>query len=224
MSVPFTVEQFFAVFAVYNAAIWSVQILAYAFGFVAVGALWSNSLIGKRLILSTLAILWGWNGIAYQLVFFAPINSAAKGFAAIFVLQAILFATSSITKNNLLFKVRLDLRSALGLGFILYALLIYELLGYVAGHGLMKGPLFGVAPCPTTIFTIGILLLADGGLVLWLAVIPIVWSLIGSSAAVLLGVPEDFGLAVAAMALLIMLVKGRFHGRDSGATPQRIMS
>jgi len=79
--------------------------------------------------------------------------------------------------HNLQFKIRLDLRSALGLGFILYALLIYELLGYAAGHGLMKGPLFGVAPCPTTIFTIGMLLLEQGTLVVWLAIIPIVWSL-----------------------------------------------
>ena len=224
MSLPFTVEQFFAVFATYNTAIWPAQVFAYAFGLLAVGALWSENLIGKRLILSTLAILWGWNGIAYQFVFFAPINPAAKGFAAIFVLQAILFAASSIAQNNLRFKVRLGLRSVLGLGFILYALLIYELLGYAAGHGLMKGPLFGVAPCPTTIFTIGMLLMADGGLVVWLAVIPVVWSLVGSSAAVLLGVPEDLGLAVAAMVLLVVLAMGAFRSRNSGKMPRGLSS
>jgi hypothetical protein len=48
--------------------------------------------------------------------------------------------------------------------FIIYALLIYELLGYWAGHGLMAGPMLRVAPCPTTIFTIGVLLLARGSL------------------------------------------------------------
>jgi hypothetical protein len=222
MSVPFTVEQFFAVFAAYNTAIWPAQVFAYALGLVAVGVLWSSNSIGKRVILSTLAIFWGWNGIAYQFVFFAPINPAAKGFAAIFVVQAILFAASAIARNSLQFKFRLDLRSFLGMGLIFYALLIYELLGYAAGHGLMKGPLFGVAPCPTAIFTIAMLLMAEGGLVVWLAVIPVVWALIGSSAAVLLGVPEDFGLAVAAMVLLVFLGKGAFRGRSAGAIPPGI--
>lgn len=219
MSLPFTVEQFFAVFAAYNTAIWPVQVLAYALGLAAVGALWSSSLTGKRVILSTLGLFWGWNGIVYQSVFFAPINPAAKGFAAVFVLQAILFAASAIARNNLRFRVRMDIRSVLGLGLIFYALLIYELLGYAAGHGLMKGPLFGVAPCPTTIFTIGMLLMTEGGLAVWLAVIPVLWALIGSSAAVLLGVPEDFSLAVAAIVLLVFLGKAAFRVRSAGAIP-----
>ena len=116
---------------------------------------------------------------------------------------------SAISANDLRFKFRRDLKSTIGLSLILYALLIYEVIGYASGHGLMKGPLFGVAPCPTTIFTIGVLLLASGGWVIWLAIIPIMWSVIGSSAAGLLGVPEDFGLAVAAGALLIVLVKAK---------------
>jgi Family of unknown function (DUF6064) len=211
MSLPFTVEQFLVVFATYNTAIWPAQIAAYAFGLVAVGALWRESMIGKRFILFILAGMWAWNGIAYHFGFFATINPMAKGVSVIFVLQAILLAASAVATNNLQFKIRLDLRSALGLGFMLYALLIYELLGYAAGHGLMKGPLFGVAPCPTTIFTIGMLLLAQGTSVGWLAIIPIVWSLIGASAAVLLGVPEDFGLAVAAVTLLIVLVRGHYQ-------------
>jgi hypothetical protein len=66
----------------------------------------------------------------------------------------------------------------------------------------MNGPLFGIAPCPTTIFTIGVLLMASDRLTLWLSIIPIAWALIGTSAALFLGVPEDLGLAVAVIALL----------------------
>ena len=56
-------------------------------------------------------------------------------------------------------------------------------------------PLFGVAPCPTTIFTLGLLLLSNAS---WrLFVIPLVWSAIGGSAAVLLAVPQDYGLILA---------------------------
>jgi hypothetical protein len=209
MRLPFTSEQFFAVFAAYNAAIWPAQIAAYGLGLAVVGMLLWDSMIGKRLILFILAGIWAWNGIVYHFGFFTPINPIGRGFSALFLLQAILFVASATSANDLRFKVRWDLRSTIGLGLILYALLIYEVIGYASGHGLMKGPLFGVAPCPTTIFTIGVLLLANGRWVIWLAIIPIMWSLIGSSAAGLLGVPEDFGLAVSAGALLIVLVKAK---------------
>lgn len=173
MNAPFTIDQFLAVFVAYNAAIWPAQIAAHVLGFLAVTALWLNGLLGKRIVLSILAVMWAWNGIGYHLLFFTEINPVAKGFAALFVLQAILFAASASTANDLRFKAGPDLRSALALSLIVYALLIYEILGMWAGHGFMAGPMFGVAPCPTTIFTIGMLLLARGRWALWLSIIPL---------------------------------------------------
>jgi hypothetical protein len=210
MSMPFTGDQFFEVFAAYNAAIWPVQIIAYALGLIAVAMLWSNWSIGKQLVLTILAIMWLWIGFAYHLKFFAPINPAAKGFAAIFIVQAILLLASSIDRDSLQLEVRRDLRSFLGLAAIFYALFVYELLGYLSGHGLMRGPLFGVAPCPTTIFTVGVLLLARGKPVIWLAIIPVIWSIVGVSAAVLFDVREDIALAVTATILVIVLIADFF--------------
>jgi hypothetical protein len=71
---------------------------------------------------------------------------------------------------------------------------------------------FGVAPCPTTIFTFGILMLAAGPLPLWLAAIPVIWAGIGGTAAVLLNVPEDLGLLVAGV-LGAVLLPFWGHGR-----------
>jgi hypothetical protein len=60
-------------------------------------------------------------------------------------------------------------------------------------------PTFGV-PCPTTIFTVGLLMLATPRL--WrLSIIPVIWSVIGGSAAFLLGVSADYALPVAGIAL-----------------------
>jgi len=59
---------------------------------------------------------------------------------------------------------------------------------------------FGV-PCPTTLLTLGLLLIAEPSS--WaLAAIPIAWALVGGSAALLLGVKADLMLFVAA-ALLV---------------------
>ena len=105
------------------------------------------------------------------------------------------------------------MRSWAGGALIFYAFLIYPILGMRAGHGLMAGPMFGVAPCPTTIFTIGLLLLARGKWVPWLSIIPILWSLVGLAAALQLGIPEDFGLPVAGVLLAIMLALDGFKMR-----------
>lgn len=59
-------------------------------------------------------------------------------------------------------------------------------------------------PCPTTIFPAGLLLLATPRNKA-LAIVPMIWSLIGGSAAFLLGVTSDYALLVAG-ALLIGFV------------------
>lgn len=206
MNPPFTVEQFLGVFAAYNIAIWPAQIVAYALGLIAVAAVWSRRTCASRLILGILALMWIWNGIAYQLLFFSTINPAAPLFAAIFVLQGILFAIGAVRAQTLRFDTGLNFRSIAGFTVIAYAMLIYPALGALAGHGLMAGPMFGVVPCPTTIFTVGLLLLARGGLVMRLAIIPLFWSLIGFAAAWQLAIPEDFGLGLAGLVLALVLI------------------
>jgi hypothetical protein len=205
MNTPFTIEEFLAVFVAYNTAIWPAQILAYALGLVAVISLWAGRPSASRLILAILAFVWALNGIGYHFLFFSMINPAAKLFAGFFVLEALLLAICAVSAGGISFRTGSDFRTLAGYAFIFYAMLIYPLLGIKAGHGLMLGPMFGVAPCPTTIFTIGFLLLAHGRWVVWLSVIPFLWSLVGLAAALQLGIPEDFGLPIAGLLLVLVL-------------------
>jgi hypothetical protein len=73
---------------------------------------------------------------------------------------------------------------------------IYPLLGLAFDHSYPRVALFGVAPCPTTIFTFGILLWTTKSVPVYLLVIPFLWSIIGGSAALNLRVPPDYGLVV----------------------------
>jgi len=211
VTIPFTIDEFLAVFAAYNAAIWPFQFVAYGLGLVVGFAFVVQSHALMRLGFMGLAVLWAVNGIGYHLIFFAPINPIAPVFAAFFVLQAVLLLASAIQPGDL--RPRRDLRSIAGLMTIIYALAVYPALGIWTGHGLMAGPLFGVAPCPTTIFTIGILMIAHGRWVVWLSIIPILWSLIGLSAALQLGIPEDLGMPVAGAMLAALLAAAFWQGR-----------
>ena len=212
---PFTREQFFELFVAYNAAIWPAEVVAYLLGIAAVLALVRPGRAAGQLISAILAILWLWTGLFYHMVYFARINPAAYVFGALFVAQAALFVLAGVSGSRLAFRFAQKPVKLLGAALIAYALVIYELLGLVAGHGLMQGPLFGVAPCPTVIFTLGVLVLAEPPVPWWLLPIPLAWAVIGTSAALTFGVAEDLGLAVAAVLVLVSLQLAGRQNRPS---------
>jgi hypothetical protein len=89
-------------------------------------------------------------------------------------------------------------------------MIIYPLLGISLGHTYPRSPMFGVTPCPATIFTFGMLLWTTKPVPVYLLIIPLLWSIIGMSAAVSLRVYEDFGLVVAGvLGTILILLKNR---------------
>ena len=203
---PFTADQFFAVFATYNTGIWPMQIIAYLIGVIAAAlALFATS---GRVILGLLAVLWIWTGIAYHALAFAAINPAAYAFAALFVAEGVLLTWVGVVRASVRFdQSRPTMRVAAALVLIGYAAILYPLIGGWTGHHYPAAPTFGVTPCPLTIFTFGILLLARGRPAWTVMVIPLIWAAIGGSAAVLLRVAPDWMLPVAAVVSVVLLLR-----------------
>lgn len=200
---PFSRADFFAVFVQYNAAIWPAQVLACAAALLCLYLLMRRSPITDRVTLVVLAAMWAVNGIGYHGLFFSVINPAAYLFAAFFVAQAVCLAVFAVLGTEVNFAMRRDGRTAAGLLLIVFAIVLYPLWGMIAGHRFPAMPLLGTAPCPTTIFTIGLLLLGRWAVVRWLLPIPLLWSAIGGTAAFLLGVPQDLGLVAAGMTAVV---------------------
>jgi hypothetical protein len=152
--------------------------------------------------------MWAGMGFGYMWLYFADINPAAKLFGAIFLVQAALLAVMAVRERGRAYGRRRDARFWIGLSLIAYGMLLYPLLGVAFGHGYPQAPMFGLVPCPTTIFTFGMLLLAarPKRLLLWL---PLVWAAIGSFAAVKFGIYEDVGLLVAAIVTAAVLLRSR---------------
>lgn len=144
-------------------------------------------------------------GVAYHWSFFSFINKGAYLFGAVFVVQALLLAYYGLIKQRLSFQFTRDVYGLTGLVFVLFALAVYPALGYYSGHIYPSSPTFGL-PCPTTIFTFGIFLWSDRKIPLAVFVIPLLWSIIGFSAAFLLGIKEDIGLLVAGLTGSVMIV------------------
>ena len=209
--IPFTVEQFLEVFARYNLAVWPAQLFLYAVGIIAIALTLQRKVDPSRVVSLILAIFWIWMGLVYHFWFFSAINGVALLSAAFFVLQGILFFIAGVWKRQLRFGFTLNIYGIVGGASLLYALLIYPALGYWLGHRYPAAPTFGL-PCPTTIFTFGMLLWTDRRVPLYLLPIPLAWSFLGFWAAVSLGMKEDFGLLVAGPtgSLLIILRDNSF--------------
>jgi hypothetical protein len=205
LELPFSGEQFLQVFERYNAAIWPLQLFAYAGAIAVLVLAVLRSTAAGRAAAALLAAMWMVNGIGYHLAYFREINPAAVAFGALFLAQAALFGWQGGVRGRLQIKLAADARSAAGLLAIAYAMLGYPLLGFALGHVYPAAPAFGVAPCPTTIFTLGMLLLARPAAPALLFAIPLAWTAVGGSAAFALRMPEDLGLVAAGLAAVVFV-------------------
>jgi Family of unknown function (DUF6064) len=214
---PFTAEEFFEVFARYNTAIWPAQIGAAGLGLLALILLLRPGSAANTAISLILAVFWLLMGIGYHLLFFASINTLAYAFGLVFVVQAILLVFDGVIRRHIAFGAERGWRGWVAWTLIAYALVIYPLVGLIGSHPYPRAPLFGVAPCPTTIFTLGLLLLSNASPRLF--VIPLVWSVIGGSAAVLLAVPQDYGLILAGAIAGMFLLGQHMRPAANSRTP-----
>jgi hypothetical protein len=147
---PFTAEQFFDVFVAYNGTIWPAQAIAYVLAAGLLVTIATRQPWSWRAAALLLGVFWSWNGLVDHLAFFAPINPAAYGFAALFVAQGAIFLWHAEFGPDRKLVIRLDIASVLALAAIGYAMIVYNLIGSLAGHGWPKAPVFGVAPCPAS--------------------------------------------------------------------------
>ena len=78
MEIPFTTAQFFAVFQIYNEAVWPAQIVAYLLGIIVIVLAIRQYRLSGRVISGILALFWMWIGVLYHMIHFSPINPTAR--------------------------------------------------------------------------------------------------------------------------------------------------
>ncbi len=198
LELPFTAAQFDAVFRSYNMAVWPAQWLLLALALAA----WMTALRPRPwssvAVSAVLAALWVWMALAYHLAFFASISPAAVGFAALSLAGAGVFIWQGMVRRRLVFGRVGGWRAVAGLALVVFALVMYPLWSANAGHPYPTMPTFGL-PCPTTLFTVGLLCFAERPTPRSPLLMPLLWCVVGAQAAFLLQVKPDLGLIAAGM-------------------------
>lgn len=205
MQIPFTINQFLNVFKNYNQSVFPAQIIFYLIAIVCVYLIFKPIKQKGKIISAILSFFWIWIGIVYHIIFFSTINKAAYFFGILFIIQGMIFFIYGFIKNKIDFKFFKNISNYIGFFFIFYALIIYPIIGHLLGHQYPYSPTFGL-PCPTTIFTFGVLLFVSKKIPFLVLIIPFLWSIIGFSAALNLSIYEDFGLLLAGILGFILLL------------------
>ncbi|HER40178.1 MAG TPA: hypothetical protein ENO10_03065 [Salinimicrobium catena] len=211
---PFTTEEFLNLFEEYNLSLWPLHMILYSLGIFAILFIIMRKRTEGVAVNVMLAILWFWMGAVYHLLYFSTINPMAFVFGILFIVQSAIFIWAGVLGNQLVYRWKLDFKGITGLLFVIFSFLIYPFLSSFFGHSYPQTPTFGL-PCPTTIFTFGILLFSARRVPWYIFIIPLVWSFIGFFAAVNLSMKEDYSLLIAGLIGALFLIFSRYPEKVS---------
>lgn len=208
MEIPFTTQEFFEIIERYNQTIFPAQIIILGLGILLVVILHSKIKSKNKIIGGSLGVLWLWTGIAYHLAFFTEINKAAYVFGALFVLQGLIFIIETFLRKKLEFDFKGTVMDYIAYFFIIFGIVIYPALIYILENSLSKTISLGL-PCPSTIFTFGFLMLTTLKFSKYVLIIPVLWTIVGTTAAYKFSVYPDYFMPVSALVAIIYLMRGK---------------
>lgn len=213
----FNLEEFLLVLESYNLAIWPLQIVAYILGITALVFSFKPTKHSPKIVLAILSILWLFIGIVFCLFYWAP-SKFAYIFGILCILQGLLFLYG-IKKSDIEIDYRINTYTLIGILFIIYAIIGYQIFGYYLGHIYPKFFAFGLVPCPTTIFTFGLFLVINKKVPTKYLVIPFIIAL-GGFLAAYHGIFEDIGLVIVGIlgTVLIILRDGKVETKERTTT------
>ena len=195
----FSARTYYRLFELYNRAIWPAQILALLLGLVILWRLhrpggWQGSVVTV-----ILAAGWLWTAWAYLLEHYDTINWAARYVAIGFVIEALLLLWTGAVRNWLLFQPYRDWVGRTGMGLFLFALMVQPLIGPLVGRDWKQAEIFGIAPDPTVLATLGILLTVDKRPQWGLMIIPLIWCALSGATLWSMGSSDAWIMPVAAL-------------------------
>jgi len=209
---PYTAEVLFNLMGRYNAAIGPGVALAVGLALAAVVLAVRPRAGGDRAITAILALGWLWSGAVFHHQYFAALNFAAPIYAALFVLQSAMLLVTGVGLKTVRFRPAADVPGIAGISIAAVALVGDPVLGWLAGWPVAQTQVVGLAPNPTAMLTLGLLLLARPRIPLHLLILPVLWALWSGWMSWVLGITSDLTLPAAGAVALIVAVVARLRG------------
>ena len=204
----FSARTYYRLIELYNVAIWPAQSVALAFGCVVLALMWRPRERQGRFIAAILVACWMWVAWAFHWRHFLTINWAATYFAGAFAVEAFLLVIYGVFLNRLVFEPG-STRHRIGFAVGAFAVFVQPLVAPLMGRGWLQAEVFGVAPDPTVVATLGVLLAAGRRAFIALGIIPLVYCVLSGAVTWTLGSPEAAVMLAAAGVVIGAIVMAR---------------
>jgi hypothetical protein len=218
----FSPRTYYRLFELYNADVWPGHLIALGLGLALLALAMQRRRWAAGAVCAGLAACWWWVAWAFHLQRYAGINWAATWFAGAFAIEGFLLLACAGLGAGWRIATWSSGNAKVGLGLLIFAILIQPWLGLLWGRPWFQAEVFGLAPDPTALGTLGLLLLLrkvdDNGrpgprpAMAWLPwPIPLLWC--GVSAATLWAMQAPDAWLMPAAALLAAWRAGTPPGR-----------
>lgn len=155
----FAPRTYWRLFELQNEAWWPAQAVFSALVLALVIGLWRGHAPGSRAGVIGFAFAWACVAFSFLWQRYASVNWAASGFAWAFGLQAL--GLLALAMQHTVRVTGSSWRRRIGMGLLLWAVLAHPLLPFAFGRPWMQAEVIGLAPDPTAIATLGLLLVID---------------------------------------------------------------
>lgn len=203
----FRPSAYYRLFELYNADLFPAQVAALGAGLAILLLLLrgADDVRQGRIIAAILSACWLWVAWAFHYQRMATIHLGGPLIAAGFALQGLLLLWIGAVRGGLAFRASGDPAGRAGVAIFLFALAAQPLIGPLAGRPWSQAELFGLAPDPTAVATLGLALLIRGPAAWVLLALPFLWCIVQGTTLWLLKSPDALVLPVAALLTLATL-------------------
>ncbi|MBK0398485.1 hypothetical protein H0I76_04735 [Limibaculum sp. M0105] len=190
-------DVYWRLFALQNLSLWPLPVFAAGTGVTMLGALATPGRWKLRVIWLALALAW--LGSAHFIAArYVPINWPMKYAVWGFGVESALIVAAVLTGALLARDSRSGISRTLGIGLIAYAVLLHPLIGLGFRRAFDQAEIIGLAPDPTALASLGLLLLIRRSpLRAALSIVPVAWCVTSATTLLLLGEAQGWLLLAA---------------------------
>jgi hypothetical protein len=194
----FSPRAYYRLFERMNEELWPVLIL------IAIGVagllLWRGPIVIRRKFLfGAIGAVGAMVAVVFLCQRYGAINWAAKYFAWGFLLESLLLWWYGVVRETRFATPAQGPARLAGIGLLVIGVAVYPTLARISGRPWRQAEIFGLAPDPTVIGTLGLLLLVPPYRRRLLFLIPMLWCLISGATMLAMGSLEVWVLALAGL-------------------------
>ncbi len=206
---PFTAEVYFVTVGQFSRDTWPASFVAFFLCILALVIACWPWIWRDRLVSTILALIWVWAGLGFQMSYLSSILWAATPLGVLFVAEGLLLACLGVLRSDLKFYAPSSFAGWLGLMLALGSVACYPVFALVVGIERSQLPIVGMAPTPTALYTLGMLLLTVPRAPLFLTIVPMIWLILAAAGGWLMQSSTALLLLLVGLVAVVTLIAKR---------------